>query len=53
MGISTVGPVVSGIATTVNVVSPTAPGSTGARQITISTASPSGGADGDVWLKHA
>lgn len=36
----------------VNVVSPTAAGSTGARQITLSTADPSGGADGDVWIKY-
>ena len=53
MGISTIGPLVSGVAQTTNVASPTATGSTGARQITISTSSPSGGADGDVWLKHA
>lgn len=38
---------------TVNVVSPTAAGSTGARQITVSTADPTGGANGDVWLKYA
>lgn len=37
---------------TVTVVSPTATGSIGARQITMSTADPSGGADGDVWLKY-
>lgn len=37
---------------TVTVVSPTATGSTGARQITMSTADPTGGADGDVWLKY-
>lgn len=37
---------------TVTVVSPTAAGSIGARQITMSTADPSGGADGDVWLKY-
>lgn len=36
----------------VNVVSPTAAGSTGARQITLSAADPSGGADGDVWIKY-
>lgn len=36
----------------VSVVSPTAAGSTGARQITISTADPSGGSDGDVWIKY-
>lgn len=35
-----------------NVVSPTAVGSTGVRQITMSTASPSGGADGDMWLVY-
>ena len=34
------------------VVSPTATGSTGARLITISTSDPSGGADGDVWVKY-
>lgn len=37
---------------TVTVVSPTAAGSIGARQITMSTADPTGGADGDVWLKY-
>lgn len=37
---------------TTTVASPTAAGSTGARQITMSTADPSGGADGDVWLKY-
>lgn len=36
----------------VTVVSPTATGSTGARQITLSTSDPSGGADGDVWIKY-
>lgn len=36
----------------VDVVSATAAGSTSVRQITISTADPSGGADGDVWLKY-
>lgn len=36
----------------VTVVSPTAAGSIGARQITLSTADPSGGADGDVWIKY-
>lgn len=35
-----------------NVVSPTAAGSTGVRQITMSTSSPSGGADGDMWLVY-
>lgn len=35
-----------------NVVSPTAAGSTGVRQVTMSTSSPSGGADGDVWLVY-
>ena len=34
------------------VVSPTATGSTGARLITVSTSDPSGGADGDVWVKY-
>jgi hypothetical protein len=37
---------------TVTVVSPTATGSIGARQITMSTAAPSAGADGDVWLTY-
>lgn len=37
---------------TVTVVSPTAAGSVGVRQVTMSTADPSGGADGDVWLKY-
>jgi hypothetical protein len=36
----------------VDVVSPTATGSNGVRQITISTSDPSGGADGDVWMKY-
>lgn len=36
----------------VSVVSPTATGSTGVRQATMSTADPSGGSDGDVWLKY-
>jgi hypothetical protein len=53
MAIKTLGPLVSGIAQTTNVASPTATGTTGVRQITISTSAPSGGADGDVWLKHA
>lgn len=35
-----------------NVVSPTAAGSTGVRQVTMSTANPSGGADGDMWLVY-
>jgi hypothetical protein len=34
------------------VVSPTATGSNGVRQITISTSDPSGGSDGDVWMKY-
>ena len=38
---------------TVNIVSPTADGSTGPRDITMSTASPSGGNDGDVWLQYS
>ena len=37
----------------VNVVSPTAAGSKGVRQITISTSAPSGGNDGDVWLVYS
>lgn len=36
----------------VTVVSPTATGSVGARQTFISMADPSGGADGDVWIKY-
>lgn len=36
----------------VSVVSPTSAGSTGVRQITMSTADPTGGSDGDVWLKY-
>lgn len=36
----------------VDVVSATAAGSTSARQITISTADPTGGADGDLWVKY-
>lgn len=39
----------SGVTT---VVSPTATGSIGVRQVTVSTAAPSGGADGDVWLVY-
>lgn len=37
---------------TLNVVSPTAAGSNGVRNITMSTSSPSGGNDGDVWLVY-
>lgn len=37
---------------TTTVVSPTAGGSTGVRQITASTSAPTGGADGDVWLVY-
>lgn len=36
----------------VDVVSATAAGSNSVRQITISTASPTGGSDGDVWLVY-
>lgn len=36
----------------VTVVSPTAAGSNGVRQITMSTSAPTGGADGDVWLVY-
>ena len=36
----------------VDVVSATAAGSTSARQITISTSDPTGGADGDIWVKY-
>lgn len=43
------GPTFTGVTT---VVSPTATGTTGARQITISTADPTGGADGDLWIKY-
>lgn len=35
------------------IVSPTAAGSAGVRKTTMSTANPSGGADGDVWLKYS
>jgi len=38
---------------TVTVVSPSAAGSKGAREITMSTSNPSGGADGDVWLVYS
>jgi hypothetical protein len=34
------------------IVSPTPAGSAGVRKTTISTSNPSGGADGDVWLKY-
>jgi hypothetical protein len=37
---------------TLNVVSPTAAGSNGVRNITMSTSTPSGGSDGDVWLVY-
>jgi len=37
---------------TTNVASPTAAGSNGVRQITTSTVDPSGGSDGDVWIKY-
>jgi hypothetical protein len=40
------------VGTVTTATSPTAAGSTGLRKITISTANPSGGADGDVWLKY-
>jgi hypothetical protein len=40
------------VGTVTTATSPTAAGSTGLRKITISTADPSGGADGDVWLKY-
>jgi len=33
--------------------SPIANGSVGVRNITISTSAPSGGSDGDVWLRYA
>lgn len=36
----------------VDVVSATATGSTSARQITVSTSDPTGGADGDLWVKY-
>lgn len=36
----------------VDVVSATTAGSTSVRQITMSTSTPSGGADGDVWLVY-
>jgi len=37
----------------VTVVSPTAAGSKGVREITMSTSGPSGGADGDVWIVYS
>ena len=37
---------------TTNVESPTAAGSNGVRQITMSTAAPTGGYDGDIWLVY-
>jgi hypothetical protein len=40
------------VGTVTNATSPTAAGSTGLRRITISTSGPSGGADGDVWLRY-
>jgi hypothetical protein len=40
------------VGTVTTATSPTAAGSTGLRKITISTATPSGGADGDVWLRY-
>lgn len=40
------------VGTVTTVTSPTAAGSSGLRKTTISTADPSGGADGDVWLKY-
>ena len=38
---------------TLNVYSPTAAGSIGVRQVTMSTAAPTGGSDGDMWLVYA
>jgi hypothetical protein len=38
---------------TVNIISPTAAGSNGPRDITMSTDSPTGGLDGDVWLVYS
>lgn len=35
-----------------NIVSPTAAGSNGIRKITISTSSPTGGQDGDIWFVY-
>jgi hypothetical protein len=40
------------VGTVTTVTSPTADGSAGLRKTTISTVDPSGGADGDVWLKY-
>jgi hypothetical protein len=40
------------VGTVTTATSPTAAGSTGLRKITISTSAPSGGADGDVWLRY-
>jgi hypothetical protein len=41
------------VGTVTTVTSPTAAGSAGLRKTTISTANPTGGADGDVWLKYS
>jgi len=41
------------VGTVTTVTSPTAAGSAGLRKTTISTANPSGGANGDVWLKYS
>jgi hypothetical protein len=40
------------VGTVTNVTSPTTAGSSGLRRTTISTADPTGGANGDVWLKY-
>lgn len=40
------------VGTVTTATSPTAAGSKGLRNITISTAEPTGGADGDVWLVY-
>ena len=36
-----------------SVVSPTAAGSKGVREVTMSTSAPTGGADGDIWLQYS
>ena len=40
------------VGTVTNVTSPTADGSAGVRKITMSASAPSGGADGDVWMRY-
>lgn len=40
------------LGTVTNLTSPSSAGSSGVRKITMSTSSPTGGADGDVWLVY-